>query len=116
MKGTLEAGTGSGSIHGEAMTVTGTLVLDTGSGDIRLAGDFAGLTDAQGRHVERRRPFRMAKTPGMSLSCRTSSGDIDVDVAGTKLRVERKLELAVAGGGVPVKVRTSSGSIRIAGA
>jgi hypothetical protein len=57
----------------------------------------------------------MEKTPGMSLSCRTSSGDIDVDVAGTKVRTERKLEVAVAGGGTPVKIRTSSGNIRIEG-
>ncbi len=115
VKGTLEAGTGSGSIHGEAMTVTGPLVLDTGSGDIRLAGDFAGLTDAKVGTSSGDVTFRMEKTPGMSLSCRTSSGDIDVDVAGTKVKTERKLEVAVAGGGAPVRVRTSSGNIRIEG-
>lgn len=115
VKGTLEAGTGSGSIHGEAMTVAGTLVLDTGSGDIRLAGDFAGLTDAKVGTSSGDVTFRMEKAPGMSLSCRTSSGDIEVDVAGTKVKTERKLEVAVAGGGAPVRVRTSSGNIRIEG-
>jgi len=113
--GALEAGTGSGNIHGDAVTLSGTLVLDSGSGDIRLAGDFAGLTSANVGTSSGDVSFRMEKAPGMSLSCRTSSGDIDVDVAGTKVKTERKLEVTVAGGGAPVRVRTSSGNIRIEG-
>lgn len=49
------------------------------------------------------------------LTADTGSGDIDVDLPGTKVRSERKLEIAVGGGGVPVKVHTSSGNIRLTG-
>jgi hypothetical protein len=115
VKGSLEAGTGSGGIHGEAVALSGPLFLDTGSGDIRLAGDFAGVTEARVGTSSGDVSLRMEKAPGMSLSCRTSSGDIDVDVAGTKVKTEKKLEVAVAGGGAPVRVRTSSGNIRIEG-
>ncbi|HUM01174.1 MAG TPA: DUF4097 family beta strand repeat-containing protein [Thermoanaerobaculia bacterium] len=114
-RGSFEFDTGSGNIKGDTLTVSGALAVSTGSGDVTLSGDFAGLLDAQVGTASGDVVLKMAKAPGMSLNFRSSSGDIDVDVAGTKLRVERKLELAVAGGGVPVKVRTSSGSIRIAG-
>jgi hypothetical protein len=114
-RGSFDFGTGSGDIKGDSLTVAGALAVSTGSGSVALSGDFAGLLDAQVGTASGDVVLKMAKAPGMSLNCRSSSGDIDVDVAGAKLRVEKKLELAVAGGGVPVKVRTSSGSIRIAG-
>ncbi len=114
-KGILDIGTGSGSIRGEELAVAGSLDLHTGSGDIRLSGDFGGLKGANVRTSSGEVVLRMAKAPGMNLSCRTTSGDIDVDLMGTKLRTERKLEVAVGGGGAPVTVHTSSGSIRIEG-
>ncbi len=57
----------------------------------------------------------MAKAPGMKLDLASSSGDIQIDVPGTKLRAAKKLELSTGDGAAKVKVRTSSGSIRIAG-
>jgi hypothetical protein len=114
-KGVLDLGTGSGNIRGDDLTVAGALDLHTGSGDVKLSGDFAGLKEAKVGTSSGDVVLRMAKAPGMNLSCRTTSGDIDVDVPGTRLKTERKLEVAVGGGGVPVTVRTSSGSIRIEG-
>jgi hypothetical protein len=115
VKASLDVGTGSGNIRGDDLTLAGALTADTGSGDVRLSGDFGALTGAKVGTSSGDVSFRMAKAPGMSLSCRTSSGDIDVDIAGTKVRSERKLEVAVGGGGVPVKIHTSSGSIRFTG-
>ncbi len=115
VKGSLDVGTGSGGIRGDGLTVSGPLAVDTGSGDVGLSGDFGALTEATVGTSSGDVSLRMAKAPGMSLSCRTSSGDIDIDLAGTKVRSERKLEIAVGGGGVPVKLHTSSGSIRLTG-
>jgi len=115
VKASLDAGTGSGGIRGDDLTVSGALTVDTGSGSIGLDGDFGALTEAKVGTSSGDVSLRMAKAPGMSLSCRTSSGDIDVDIGGTKVRSERKLEIAVGGGGAPVTVRTSSGNIRLEG-
>jgi hypothetical protein len=114
-RGSFAFDTGSGDIKGKSLTVAGALAVSTGSGDVELSGDFAGLADAQLGTGSGDVLLSMSKAPGMSLDCHSSSGNIDVDVSGTKLRAEKKLELAVAGGGVPVRVRTASGSIRIAG-
>jgi hypothetical protein len=115
VKASLDVGTGSGGIRGDELAITGALAADTGSGSIGLSGDFGALTEAQVGTSSGDVSLRMAKAPGMSLRCRTSSGDIDVDLAGTKVRSERKLEIAVGGGGVPVKIHTSSGNIRLEG-
>ena len=114
-RGNFAFNTGSGDIKWESLTVAGALAVSTGSGDVELSGDFGALADADVGTGSGDVLLRMAKAPGMSLNCHSSSGHIDVDVAGTTVRAEKKLELAVAGGGVPVKVRTASGSIRIAG-
>lgn len=115
VKAGLDVGTGSGGIRGDDLTVSGRLEVDTGSGDVGLAGDFGGLTEAKIGTASGDVSLTMDKAPGMSLSCRTSSGDIDVNVAGTKVSTGRRLELAIGGGGVPVKVHTSSGNIRLQG-
>jgi hypothetical protein len=115
VKASLDVGSGSGNIGGDDLTVAGALTVETGSGDVCLGGDFGSLTEAKVGTSSGDVSFRLEKAPGMSLSCRTSSGDIDVDLAGTKVRSGRKLEVAVGGGGVPVKVHTSSGNIRLQG-
>jgi hypothetical protein len=104
------------TLHAENSSDLDLLAIDESeTGDVRLAGDFTGLTEAKVGTSSGDVALKMEKAPGMSLSCRTSSGDIDVDVAGTKVKTEQKLEVAVGGGGAPVRVRTSSGSIRIEG-
>ena len=57
----------------------------------------------------------IAARPGQTVNLDTGSGDILIDVPGTKLKAARKLELSTGDGAAKVKVRTSSGSIRIAG-
>lgn len=115
VSGSLEAHTGSGEIEGEEMTIRGALALDTGSGDIRLGGNFAALSEARVGTGSGDVSLTMTKTPGMRLDLGSSSGGIQVDVPGTKLKATRKLELSTGNGAATVKVRTSSGSIRIAG-
>ncbi len=115
VSGSLEAHTGSGEIAGEEMTITGALDLDTGSGDIRLGGNFSALSEARVGTGSGDVSLTMAKAPGMKLDLSSSSGEIQIDVPGTKLKAAKKLELSTGDGAARVKVRTSSGSIRIAG-
>ncbi|MFI5181989.1 MAG: DUF4097 family beta strand repeat-containing protein [Thermoanaerobaculia bacterium] len=115
VSGSLEAHTGSGEIEGEEVTITGALDLDTGSGDIRLGGNFMGLSGARVGTGSGDVSLTMTKTPGMKLDLGTSSGSIRIDVPGTKLKAEKRLELSTGNGAANVKVRTSSGSIVIAG-
>jgi len=115
VSGSLEAHTGSGEIRGEEMTVAGALDLDTGSGDIRLGGDFAGLSEARVETGSGDVSLTMVKAPGMTLDLGTSSGEIRLDLPGTKLRAGKRFEMTTGDGAAKVKVRTSSGSILIAG-
>ncbi len=115
VSGSLEARTGSGEIEGEEMTVRGALDLDTGSGDVRLGGNFSALTGARVGTGSGDVSLTMTKAPGMRLDLGSSSGEIRIDVAGTKLKAEKRLEVSTGDGAANVKVRTSSGSIRISG-
>jgi len=115
VSGSLEAHTGSGEIRGEEMTVAGALDLDTGSGDIRLGGDFAGVSEARVETGSGDVSLTMVKAPGMTLDLGTSSGEIRLDLPGTKLKAGKRFEMTTGDGAAKVKVRTSSGSILIAG-
>lgn len=115
VSGSLEAHTGSGGIRGEEMVVSGALGLDTGSGDIDLSGDFAGLSEARIGTGSGDVSLRMAKGPGMKLDLSSSSGEIRLDLPGTKLKAGKKFEMTTGDGAARVKVRTGSGSIRISG-
>jgi hypothetical protein len=128
--GGLEAETGSGSIHME-QTAPGAVKAHTGSGDIELGGVRGSLeaqTGSGGIHadgdptgswnvhtgsgtVELRFPSEAA----YDLDAETSSGSVSVSqpitVQGniSKKQVKGK----VHGGGVPVEIRTGSGSVEI---
>ncbi|HQR45771.1 MAG TPA: DUF4097 family beta strand repeat-containing protein [Thermoanaerobaculia bacterium] len=115
VSGSLEAHTGSGGIRGEEMVVAGSLDLDTGSGDVDLSGDFAGLAEARVGTGSGDVSLRMAKVPGMKLDLSSSSGEIRLDLPGTKLKAGKKFEMTTGDGAARVKVRTGSGDIRIAG-
>ena len=97
------------------MTITGALELDTGSGDIRLGGNFTSLSEARVGTGSGDVSLTMSKAPGMKLDLGTSTGSIRIDVPGTKLTAGKKLELSTGDGAANVKVRTSSGSIQITG-
>jgi DUF4097 and DUF4098 domain-containing protein YvlB len=128
--GGLEADTGSGSIHLE-QTAPGAVKAQTGSGDIELRGvrgsvdaqTGSGGIDADGDptgtwnvhtgsgtvHI------RFPASASYDLDAESSSGSVTVNqpitVQGTvgKKQVRGK----VRGGGVPVQVRTGSGSVEI---
>ncbi len=115
VSGSLEAHTGSGEVQGDEMTIAGALDVSTGSGGIRLGGDFAALSEARVGTGSGDVSLAMTKTPGMNLDLDSSSGSIRIDVPGTRLKAGKKLEVSTGDGAAKVRIRTSSGSIVITG-
>jgi DUF4097 and DUF4098 domain-containing protein YvlB len=128
--GGLEADTGSGSIRAE-QTAPGSVKAQTGSGDIELRGvrgsleaqTGSGGIDADGNPTgtwsvhtgSGTVRLRFPTEASFDLDAETSSGSVSVaqpiTVQGTIGR--RQIRGKVHGGGVPVEVRTGSGSVEI---
>jgi hypothetical protein len=108
--GDVEVNTGSGSI--EVNGVRGALSADTGSGGIRAEGSMEGewdLHSSSGTVV-----VRLPADAQFQLDARSSSGSIESDHPVTVHGLTKKqLQGQVRGGGPLLKIRTSSGSIRI---
>jgi hypothetical protein len=108
--GDVEVETGSGSI--EVNGVRGALSADTGSGGIRAEGSMEGewdLHSSSGTVV-----VRLPSDAQFELDAYSSSGSIESDHQVTVHGLTKgQLKGQVRGGGPLLKVRTSSGSIRI---
>jgi DUF4097 and DUF4098 domain-containing protein YvlB len=108
--GDVEVETGSGSIEVEG--VRGALSADTGSGGIRAEGSMEGewdLHSSSGPVV-----VRLPSDARFQLDAKSSSGSIESDHPVTVHGLTKKhLQGEVRGGGALLKIRTSSGSIRI---
>ncbi len=108
--GDVEVNTGSGSI--EVNGVRGALSADTGSGGIRAEGSMEGewdLHSSSGTVV-----VSLPSDAGFQLDAKSSSGSIESDHPVTVHGITKKhLQGEVRGGGAVLKIRTSSGSIRI---
>ena len=108
--GDVTISTGSGNV--DAAMVKGALTVRTGSGSIRAAGEPTGswnLNTGSGS-VNLGLP-----QIGFNLNAHTGSGGITVNHPLTVQGTIRKNELigSVRGGGIPVQIRTGSGSIRV---
>jgi hypothetical protein len=128
--GGLEAETGSGSIRME-QTAPGAVRARTGSGDIQLGGVHGSLdaeTGSGGIHAEGDPTgnwsvhtgsgtveLRFPANASYDLDAETSSGSVSVNQLITvQGNISRKqVKGKVRGGGVPVEVRTGSGSVEI---
>jgi hypothetical protein len=128
--GGLEADTGSGSIHME-QTAPGAVRAQTGSGDIELRGVRGSLeaqTGSGGIHADGDPTgtwnvhtgsgtvqLRFPSDASYDLDAETSSGSVSVSQPITvQGNIGRKqVKGKVHGGGVPVEVRTGSGSVEI---
>jgi hypothetical protein len=128
--GGLEAETGSGSIHME-QTAPGAVRAHTGSGDIKLDGVRGSLdaeTGSGGIHADGDPTgtwnvhtgsgtveLRFPSSAAYDLDAETSSGSVSVSQPITvQGNISRKqVKGKVRGGGVPVEVRTGSGSVEI---
>ena len=114
VRGAINADTGSGSVKGEDLAPRGQLRVDTGSGGIRLAGDFTQVEgfelDAGSGSVS-----LTGALPGLDLEVSTGSGGIDVDIPGLEVLSKSRDELRArsGGGGVPARFDTGSGSVKI---
>lgn len=114
--GSLELRTGSGDISGRALREVEHLDVGTGSGEISLSLDAARLAGGEVEAASGDVSLSLASPPALTLSVSTASGDIDAaNLPGTRVakRSERHLEAEVNGGGVPLRIRTASGSVTV---
>jgi len=114
--GALEISTGSGDIQGRALVSADSLRADTGSGNLTLQGDFTGVREIRLETSSGDIELSLARTLPMRLVAKSSGGDIDVDLPElhTVRKTEHELVAEVGGGGTPVRIETSSGSVRVA--
>ena len=108
--GDVAISTGSGDI--EARDIRGGLSASSGSGDIEVDGeptdDWSVSASSGGITLDLPAQF------GFDLDAETSSGSISMDQPITNQNTRRnRLSGQVNGGGVQIRLRTSSGSIRI---
>ena len=108
--GDVEITTGSGSV--EAAAVQGALSIHTGSGSVRAEGQPTGSwnLDTGSGSVKLGLP-----QIGFNLNAHTGSGGITVNHPLIVQETIRKNESigTVRGGGIPIQIRTGSGSIRV---
>lgn len=116
VSGALDVDTGSGGVTGDDLVAGARLRVDTGSGRVRLTGDFAALERGEIDTGSGGVTLRMSAWPSMRLDLRTSSGGIDVELP--EVRAERSERDAFRGqvGESPtaeLQISTGSGGIRI---
>jgi hypothetical protein len=101
-------------VQGKNLAPRGRLRVDTGSGSIRLSGDFTQVElfeiDAGSGSVS-----VIGALPALDLEVSTGSGGIEVDVPGLEVMSRSKDELRgrSSGGGVPARFDTGSGGVTI---
>ena len=111
----INANTGSGSVTASILPMTEHLVVDTGSGNVRVTGDLSGLkrldvdTGSGGVQIE------AAAWPAMEIAIDTGSGGVMVDVPGAEVTRHDGGDrtVRIAGGGTRGVIGTGSGSVRL---
>lgn len=114
--GALDVDTGSGSVSGTGLVLGERLRVDTGSGGVRLEGDFERVRDVVVDTGSGAVRLSMSAWPSMRLDLRTSSGGLDVDLPDLRrLRSDRNSLLGEIGDDpvAEVKVSTGSGGITV---
>lgn len=85
--GALDLDTGSGDISGRDLEIGGRLRADTGSGDIRLAGDFAAVSDLKVDTGSGDVVLTVTgAAPSIRLTVDTGSGDVTIDLEEARIR------------------------------
>jgi hypothetical protein len=108
--GAVEASSGSGSIH--LSGIHGSLNASTSSGSLRVQGEQT--TDWRLSTSSGTVTIELTGKPAFTLDAHSNSGHIETQYPITVNRVDRReLRGSVNGGGPLLRVRTSSGGIRI---
>lgn len=93
----------------------GRVDLETSSGRLE-AGLAKGTRSASLRAASGDAVVRLERTIGWTVRASTGSGSIEMDESAVvERRSRRDLEARIRGGGVPVEIRTASGSVRVEG-
>jgi hypothetical protein len=92
------------------------LHADTGSGDVRLAGDFSAVTSMTIDTGSGDVVLDVTAAPSVQLRISTGSGDIDVDLPNMKVRqVKGDFVADVGDARGSAVIDTGSGNVRVSG-
>lgn len=107
---TLNAETGSGNITGEGLVAGASVSTGTGSGDVRIAGDFGAVTRLSMSTGSGNIVLEASRAPQLTLAVSTGSGDISVDLPDTRITRSGDHDLRAAIGAATGSGAISTGS------
>lgn len=115
VQGNISADTGSGGVQGSGLSEVKRLRVDTGSGSVRLEGDFSALEDMEIDTGSGGATLRVAGTLNMRLHVSTGSGGVRVELPEMKdVRSARnEFEATIGNGKGRGVIDTGSGGVRI---
>ncbi len=113
VRGDLHVDTGSGDVRAANVSAESVLI-DTGSGSVRLELDRMGNGDFEIDTGSGGIELRLADDASVHVRASTGSGEIDVNLDGTRIRnSEDDVSFKVGGANANVRLDTGSGGIRI---
>ncbi len=113
VRGNLHVDTGSGDVRAAKVSAESVLI-DTGSGSVRLELDRMGNGDFEIDTGSGGIELRLADDASAHVRASTGSGEIDVNLDGTRIRnSEDDVSFKVGGSNANVRLDTGSGGIRI---
>ena len=115
VRGSLLLDTGSGGVKGHDVVVVGRMKVDTGSGDVHLAGDFSKVDDLYVDTGSGDLVLEASALPSGRYEISTGSGDIDTsypDLTITRVRRDY-IEARLGEGDVHARLETGSGDITL---
>ena len=113
-RGSLDIDTGSGEIRGRGLGFGPRLLADTGSGDVRLAGDFSEVRDLRVDTGSGDVSLDVDGDLAVRLAVSTGSGSIDVTAGGTAAsRARGSLTVTLGDGSGRGEISTGSGDVTV---
>ncbi len=114
--GSVSADTGSGGVTLTGLSAVRSLEADTGSGSVRIEGDLSGLERLDVDTGSGGVSIAASAWPDMRITMGVGSGSIEANVPGADLRRDgrRAAEVTLGAGTHRGKIKTGSGSIRLA--
>lgn len=111
----VEARTDSGTIEGELLRSGERFIALSGSGSIRIAGDFADATAVTLRSTSGLVELALSETPPISVAASTERGTLDMKHPGVRVVTESpgRFEGLLGSGKGSIDLRSESGTVRL---
>ncbi len=114
--GSISCHTGSGDVEGERIRVRGSLIVDTGSGEVTFSADLAAAETVQLDTSSGDVTLRLlSEVPALRFNVQTRSGDISVRLPDLHEQDSgrRRFRGRTGDGRIPVEIRTGSGDVTV---